>query len=91
MYYEFTTKNGFDYYALIKAKDEKHALETYESEVADIGVEENQATKINKLSEEEVIKIFSENVVMEDDETYTIEELREEQVPTIILIDEALL
>jgi len=91
MYYEFITKNGFDYYALIKAKDEKHALETYESEVADIGVEENQATKINKLSEEEVIKIFSENVVMEDDKTYTIEELREEQVPTIILIDEALL
>lgn len=85
MYYEFATKNGFDYYALIKANHRNQALKEYEEQIAEICID--KVYGINELTEDEVVKIYTENV---EDEIYTIEKLRNEPTPSLILIDGAL-
>lgn len=86
MYYEFTIENSWEYYALIKSKNKKEAYKIYNENICKTNILKKD---IIKLSESEALEKYNKN--NNNDEVITIEELRNDPAPLIVLLDKALM
>lgn len=85
MYYEFKIENGWEYYALIKAKGEAQAYEVYNDNICNI---KNFRRKILLISTKKALSIYNRN--NNENRIATLKEFKEDETPLIVLLDNVL-